>query len=402
MDTNRRNFLVAGGLGLASLGLPSLVESKETQKKKSVIFIHFGGGASQSETFVANPDSTDSYKSSTGYVKTKSGFYLGGYWDELAKNSHLYSPVHSFSHTNNGHNSGTVWVNSGYNFNNEEPQSAQQNPSYGSIISKYFGSNNLDSGLPNYITTSRVSGQDSAYLGSLYKPFSIDEQGKKNLSLLIEVDRLAERRNLLSNMDKQADEKFAKYRDQGYNIISGNVKEAFDISKESESTKEKYGKNRFGENLLLARRLIENGSKFVTASVGGFDLHSDIAKGMQNLVPNIDKAISQLLIDLHDRGLLKTTLVVITTEFGRTKINQNQGKDHWSYSIPLLLAGGQYGGAVIGQADKNSSVTKDNPFKPVDLLHTILTHVEIPTTQQFIDFSGRPRNIISEPSKLIV
>lgn len=407
MNTNRRNFLVAGGLGLSAMGLPSLVEGKETQKEnKAVILIHMGGGMSQSESFVANPDSIDSHKSTTGYTKTKSGFYLGGFWDELAKISNLYSLVHSFNHTNNGHNGGTVWVNCGYNFNNEEPQSAQNNPSYGSIVSRYYG-NNTPLGLPTYVTTNNVSGQKAAYLGNGYNPFSTSEEGKRNLTISVEVERFNHRMLVLEQMDKKfkagrTDKDIDAYKRQTRDILTGQTSKVFDIKNEPESIHNLYGKEDFAQKCLLARRLIENGSKFVTLSTGGFDLHTDIAKGMENLVPKVDRAISSLLIDLESKGLLQSTLVIITTEFGRTKINPTNGKDHNSRCIPLLIAGNNYSqGNIIGTADKNSSEFKDKPFYPIDLLRTIIDHMEIPVKTTNVDFSGRPRLILESESKII-
>lgn len=405
---DRRNFLVAGGLGLASLNLPNLSEGKEMQKKaKSVIFIHLGGGCSQSESFVANPDSIDGYKSTTGYTSTKSGFYLGGYWDELAKISNLFSLVHSFNHTNNGHNGGQVWVNCGYNFTNEDSQSAQTNPAYGSIIAKYYGANG-PTGLPNYISTSNYSGQKAAYLGNGYNPFSTSEEGRRNLGLGVEVERFNQRMLVLEQMDSKfksgrTDKDIDAYKRQTRNILTGETSKVFDISKEPESIRELYGKEDFAQKCLLARRLVENGSKFITLSTGGFDLHTDIAKGMQNLVPKVDRAISALLSDLQSKGLLETTLVIITTEFGRTKLNPQNGKDHNSRSIPLLIAGSKYSqGNIIGTATKNSDEFKDKPFYPIDLLYTIFQHMEMPSNLQYQDFAGRPKYMLSQDAKLII
>lgn len=406
---NRRSFLQTGALsfGMLGAGLPNVIGSPASSHNKSVIFIFLGGGISHAESFNAAPDSLDRYKSVTGYLQTKSGNYIGGNWANMAANDSLFTMVHSFGHVNAGHQSGTVWVNTGYNFTDENPGAAQTHPSYGSIVSKVYGTNLKENGLPTYVSTSRMTGQYAAYLGGMNNPFTIDNEGKKNLAISIETERFVQRFNTLRALDRNFSsikslEIVDEQKKQAFDIMFGASSKVFDLKDESEKMKEFYGKTSIGENLLLARRLVENGSRFVTAVHGGWDMHSDIKVGMDRLVPEVDKAISSLLIDLESRGLLSSTLVVVSTEFGRTPINATAGRDHWAKNTPLVLAGGKYKGGVIGEMDKNGFDIKSKPLYPVNLLSTILTHMDIPLSSQFTDFSGRPRFLVEGQDKSVI
>ena len=415
--TNRRHFLQAGALTLSSLGLPNLSFSDDKFKDKSVIFVFLAGGATHYETFTAIPTAKDKYRSVIDYVPTKHGFHLGGLWEKIAGLSDMYSVVHSFTHSNAGHQSGTNWVHTGYNFNDENQGAIQINPSYGSIISRSFGSNNPVNGVPTYVALSKIFGQNSAYLGSAYNPFTFDEQGKKSLTLSIENDRFVNRKDVLRMLDTRfTEDRSAKildsHKNQAFNILAGDVNKCFEISLESEETKKLYGDNAFAKQLMLARRLIQNGSRFVSAIHGGWDNHTDIQEALGRMVPEVDNALYALLTDLKNQGMLDSTMVVVSTEFGRTPLNSGSdgqgntrkpGRDHAPGVTPLLIAGGNYQGkGALGKVDANGFTVTDSPYHPIDLLHTILNHVEINPKGQFIDLSGRPRYIIDGESKIIV
>jgi hypothetical protein len=406
----RRTFIQTGVLGLGALGTntPSIYAQKDTSHKKSVIFLFLAGGMAHPESFNGAPDAKERYRSVNGYVQTKSGFYLGGTWQELAKVSELYSVVHSFKHGNAGHQGGTGWVNTGYNVTDENPGATQPHPSFGSIVSRVYGANNQQNGVPNYVAQGRVFGQNAAFLGAQNNPFAVDSEGKRNLKLSIPEDRFVQRYNTLLALDNKFNDLKQlqindAYKKQAYDIMFGASSQIFDVKNETEQTREAYGAKPIGEQMLLARRLVESGTKFVTIVHGGWDMHSNIEQGMKNLVPEVDKALAMLLEDLRVRGLLDSTLVVVGTEFGRTIVNKDNGRDHYPGVTPLLLAGGNYiGGKVIGAMDKNGFEVQENMYQPVDLLRTILNHMDIAPNAMFTDFSGRPRYLIDVPSKVIV
>jgi hypothetical protein len=405
----RRDMLSIGGLTLAGLGLPNIrIDGQEKQgSDPSVIMIFLAGGMSHAESFTAMPDSVGNYRSVTGYLKTKDGYYLGGYWNELAKNSNLFSVVHSFNHINAGHQGGTVYVNTGYNFNNENPGAASEHPSFGSIVSKTYGTNNTKIGTPHYIATNRVVGQSAGFLGGVHNPFTLDEEGKKSLILNVDSDRFVNRLKVLEGLDRKFNKDknvnlVTEHKKQGANILLGTSSKAFDLSSEKAAL-EQYGNTNLGKQLILARRLIEFGSRFVTAVDGDWDHHTDIKAAMERRVPPTDKAIAALLLDLKERSMLDNTLVVVATEFGRTPINANAGRDHYARTTPLLLAGGNYTGkGVIGEVDKNGfEVKSSSTYSPIDLLKTVLTHVGVSGTTQYTDPSGRPRYLVEGEAKII-
>lgn len=413
--TDRRTFLKTGSLALSGLGLSNLSIANDSFKDKSVIFVFLSGGATHYETFTAIPTAKDKYRSVIDYIPTKHGFHLGGLWEKISGISDYYSVVHSFTHSNAGHQSGTNWVHTGYNFNDENQGAIQQNPSIGSILSRSFGTNNPINGIPTYIVLSKIFGQNSAYLGTSYNPFTFDEQGKKSLTLSIENDRFTARKEVLRMLDKFDVDKKTKtidaQKNQAFNILAGDVNKCFETSLESEETKKLYGDNAFAKQLMLARRLIQNGSRFVSAVHGGWDNHTDIQEALGRMIPEVDHALYALITDLKNNGMLDSTMVVVSTEFGRTPLNggndgqgniRKPGRDHAPGVTPLLIAGGNYQGkGAIGKVDANGFAVTDSPYYPIDLLHTILSHVDIDTKTQFIDLSGRPRYIIEKESKII-
>jgi len=415
MITNRRNFLLAGGLGLSALGLPSFTESKEIQAgKKSVIFIHLGGGIASQEFSICKPDALDRARSTTGYTNTNSGFQLGGTFTQLAKVSHLFSTVHSFKHNNNGHQGATAWAGSGYNFTDENTGAAQKYPSYGSIIAKQFGPNS-QFGIPTYVTLNKTFGDGPAYLGNIYSPFNINEEGKKNLVLGVEIERFNQRMIVLNEMDKRfklsrTDKEIDSHKKQSHSFLTGTVGEVFNINNETNTIRELYGKDDWAIKCLMGRRLIENGVRFVTLNLGGWDFHDSIQQNFERQGPKLDHALATLIADLQQRGMLDDTLLIVTSEFSRTLLNKGNpavgvstpGRDHFSAINSLLIAGKNYGGSIIGESDKNGMEVVSNKFEPIDLLKTIITHMEIPVKTTNQDLSGRPRYILENDAKIII
>jgi uncharacterized protein (DUF1501 family) len=159
----------------------------------------------------------------------------------------------------------------------------------------------------------------------------------------------------------------------------------------------------FGRSLLTARRLIENGCKFITLTNNGWDMHTDIEDGFKNRAVELDKMLSIFLQDMQERGLLKNTLVVVCSEFGRTpKINVSSGRDHWNSVNSLILAGSNYGDSVIGKTDEKATTVSDKPFVPMDLSYTILNHFGYSKDDVLIDNQKRPRFPVEKEAKLIV
>ena len=197
-----------------------------------------------------------------------------------------------------------------------------------------------------------TSGNDprpSVYLTDTLRsqPYEAQGAGVKNLKLSVPKDRFGSKRELLGALDRrragiEASDALDSIQKQSYEMLLGRVAEAFDVKQESEASREQYGSG-VGEQLLLARRLVEAGTKFVTLSYGGWDMHSNISNSLKGRVPPVDKALAAFIRDIHARNMQKDVLLVVTGEFGRTyKINLNAGRDHWPRLSPLMLSGGNF------------------------------------------------------------
>ena len=402
----RRDFLKAGAIG-SSLVFSDLSFADAPLQDKSVIWVWLGGGPTQFDTFHAPTDAVpDIFRPVDGNITHPNGLAFGSLFKNLIKHGDKLTSVNSFSHRDSSHRQATQFMQTGQ-YNAKRDQTAGHDfPGHGAIISSIFGANHPVNGVPTYVKQGKIEGEDPAFLGGAYKPF--DPSNKENLVPKVKEDRFKDRKDLLDNFDKSRKflsataDSFTKIGDQAYNVILGTAKDAFDLEQESDSTKEKYGKSSVGNQLLLARRLSEFGTKFVTVNYGGWDMHGNISKALAGRVPPLDQALAALVGDLEDRGMTQDTLLVVTGEFGRTKLNANSGRDHWPSITTLLLAGGEYNhGRVIGKADKSYYPVSDK-FGPLDLSATIFDHFGIDPKVQKIDPAGRPRYLLDGEAQVIL
>jgi len=403
---NKRTFLKAGVIG-SSLIFSDTTFANAPLKNKSVIWVWLGGGPTQFETFHAPTDPVpDIFQPVDGFVTHPNGLAFGGLFKKLIQRGDKLTSVNSFSHRDSSHRQATQFMQTGQ-YNAKRDQTAgHEFPGHGAIVSSIFGANHPHNGVPTYVKQGRIEGEDPTFLGGAYKPF--DPSNKENLIPKVKEDRFKERKGLLDGFDKSRKflsstaDSFTKIGDQAYDVILGNAKDAFDLEQESDSTKDKYGKSSVGSQLLLARRLSEFGTKFVTVHYGGWDMHSNISGALQSKVPPLDQALAALVDDLEDRGMTQDTMLVVTGEFGRTKLNANGGRDHWPSITTLLLAGGNYShGRVIGEADR-AYYPSSNKFGPLDLSATIFDHFGIDSKIQKIDQAGRPRYLLDGEASVIL
>ena len=413
---NRRDFLRVGsiGAGMTAVGLSdeAFAQDQASLEDKAVVWIWLGGGPTQFETFHAPNDTVPSEWQPINGAKhdPKTNITLGEDWYELSKHTSKLNVVNSFSHKDSSHRQGTHFMMTGH-YNPERPTTAlAKYPYFGSIVSAVYGSNNPNNGVPTYVKQGKIEGDEGAWLGGAFKPF--DPSNKDNLTPRIEVNRFNNRKTLLSDLGSLSKEVSGRgaesvgfYKGQAYDVILGSAKDAFATEKESDPTKALYGSskaNDIGEQLILARRLIENGTKFVTLHYGGWDMHSNISNALKTKVAPIDKAISGFLQDVWDRGLNEKVLLVVTGEFGRTKINANAGRDHWPAITPMMMAGGKYqSGRTIGKANRSYEPT-ENPVGPLDLQATLFDHFGIGHDVQRVDMGGRPRYLLEGEAKVIL
>jgi hypothetical protein len=413
---NRRDFLRIGsiGAGMTAVGLSDEALSANTQSygDKSVVWVWLGGGPTQFETFHAPKDDVPSeWQPTNGRIyDSKTNISLGADWEELSKHTSKLNVVNSFSHKDSSHRQGTHFMMTGHYNPERTTTSAAKYPSFGSLVSSVYGTNHPQNGVPSYVKQGKIEGDEGAWLGGAFKPF--DPSNKDNLVPRIEIDRFNNRKELLGALGSASQRIPGKsatsvgfYKGQAYDVILGSAKEAFATDKEPEATKSLYGSekaNDIGEQMMLARRLVEHGTKFITLHYGGWDMHSNVSKALKGKVPPIDKAIAGFLQDLWDRGLNEKVLLVVTGEFGRTKINANAGRDHWPSITPMMMAGGKYeSGRTIGKADRSYSPT-ESPVGPLDLQATLFDHFGIDGSIQRTDMGGRPRYLLEGDAKVIL
>jgi len=410
VEFDRRNFMKIGGIsaGLSALGLSDADAQSLPANEKSVVWLWLGGGATHIETFDPKPMAPVEVRSTTGAVMTNGDFLLGGNFLKMGSRGDKIAVVRSFAHSNSSHRTGTHWVMTGHNSSDNTPQSTQKEPSYGSIVSSMYGANHPVNGMPTYVKINGISFDGPAWLGGQCQPYGASGEGVKNLKSRIESNRFLDRRNLVSSFDKlkltNDLELWGDLRKQSYGLILGKASEAFDIKKEPEASRKKYGGG-LGEQMLLARRLVENGTKFVTMHYGGWDMHSNIAKSLNSRMPPLDHALSTFIDDLYDRGMSKNVLLVVTGEFGRTyRVNKNAGRDHWAQLSPLMFSGGDFEmGRVIGESTAKAETPKSEPFRPKDVTATMFAHFGVdPAEIQRVDFAGRPRYFVENDARVIL
>ena len=414
----RRDFIrvgVVGALGLTLgdyLTMQSRADQKFFQSKegvaKSVIQIVLPGGMAHQESWDPKPEAPLEYRGPFGVAKTKlSGVVLNENFKHVAGAMSKMTVIRSIAGKEADHGRATYTMYTGY-----RKSPAIEHPSLGSVVSHEFGPRK---DLPPYVAVPNATEYGgTGYLGSQFGPFGIgSDPGRPNyqvrdLMLPPGVDdrRFSTRREIRGVVDdhfrRVADKSEALYAmDEFYQrayamISSPAAREAFDIHKETQATKDMYGTSDAGPRFLLARRLVEAGVRFVTVSYGGWDMHAGIESSMKRQAPGLDQGLAALVNDLDQRGLLASTIVLVTSEFGRTpKINASAGRDHFPRVYSVAVAGGGFKrGLVYGTSNSTASEPEENPVRMEDLLTTVYHQMGINADKELMAPGGRPIEII--------
>jgi uncharacterized protein (DUF1501 family) len=418
---NRRTMLTVGalsGLGLTLEGVLRVesaradrkhFESKEG-KAKSVIHIFLPGGMAHQDSWDPKPNAPVEYRGDLGVIPTKlEGVYLNECLKQTAQIADKITICRSMTHGEAAHERGTHNMFTGY-----RPSPALQFPSIGSVVSHEFGPRNS---LPPYVCIPSMPNvyAGSGYISSKYAPFSLGSDPAnpgfrvQDLALPGGVDenRFTTRRTILESVNDH----FAKreksdniaamdtFYQQAYSLISSpKAKAAFDINAEPAPLRDAYGRNEAGQRLLMARRLVEAGVRMVTLTYGGWDMHNQIRDGMRGQLPKFDQAFAMLITDLAQRGMLDSTLVMVSSEFGRTpKINANAGRDHWPKVFSVVLAGGGIKkGLVYGTSDATATEPEDNPLTVEDMAFTVYNCMGINADKELMAPGDRPIEIVDD------
>ncbi len=415
----RRATLKAGsiglGLGMAQLtALRSLANATASPKAKRVLFVFLTGGLSQHDSFDMKPDAPAEIRGEFRPIATRSpGLQICEHLPKLAKCADKFAILRGVSHTLAAHRLGSEYVNTG-----NRPLASLSFPGYGSVVAKETENENpVD--LPPVVSVPNANNQSPGFLGIKYAPLNTGatpQPGRpfsvRGISLGngLTVTDVAKRQSLLSDLDQtfkgyerqdQLLEGLDKFAEQAHAIISSRrSREAFDISKESPNFSKQFPEDAFGQSCLLATRLIESGVRFITLSLGGWDTHRDNFTSLkERRLPPLDGGLSSLLIGLEEKGLLDSTAIFVTGEFGRTpKINtrtEEGGRDHYPRCMFMLMAGGSVqGGQVVGESDDKATGPKNDAITPDDAAATFYRNIGVDFTKEYHSDTGRPITIV--------
>lgn len=356
----------------------------DAQRARSVILVYLDGGPAQTDTFDPKPDtSRDYYGNFKGVARTNvEGIYIGEKLPLLAGMADKYTLVRSLTHGVNAHETGHYAMITG-----DLSGGSVVYPSYGSVIS-YMKKDTYKGILPSYISVTSANSRfnEGGFLGNQYKSF---DTGGKPETRLYEVEgvmnkyvtkeRLDDRMALLDKFEKLPMDKqlIDSLRAVNMEFMWGESREVFNLADEPDSLRERYGMTRLGQSCLMARRLVEAGVPFINVRTTGWDTHKKHFQFMNNMLPDLDKALSALLADLDEKGLLDSTIVLCGGEFGRTpkvlwEAPWNGGRAHYGKAFSYLVSGGGFkGGMVLGATDRTGENVAERPVYPCDLIGTI-------------------------------
>jgi uncharacterized protein (DUF1501 family) len=435
---SRRVFLQAGALALGGLSLPDLLRARAASgnaaSPTSVILLYLSGGASQLETYDLKPEAPIEYRSIFRPISTNvPGIEICEHFPRQARLADKFALVRSLSHDVNIHSDGGIVVLTGKRPEVLDPssQSRSNHPDFGHVTSKFRGLG-ADATPPYIAIPQALYMTRPAYLGARHAALVVTDPTHENFRPPLvpiagrDVKTLENRKNLLAQIDRfRRDHDPAgnlhatdEFREQAFGLLtSTKVAAAFDLAREPDALRERYGRHLWGQSCLLARRLAEAGTAVISLTINtpkvgpeftNWDDHilnamrpGHFGGYMTTRLPYLDEALATLIEDIYDRGLDRQVLVVVATEFGRTpKLSQNAngtGRDHWPQAYSALLSGGGLRmGQVIGATNSKAEFPTERPYTPQDLLATIYRHLGIDCAKTLPDFFGRPIRILDE------
>jgi len=437
---SRRSFLQLGVAGMASLGLPQILRAKaesapESRKNTSVIMVWLDGAFGHMDTFDMKPEAPEAYRGLWKPIRTNvAGIDVTELFPKQARVADKFSVIRSLHHGTGDHFAGAHRMLTTKEMGVSGANQEGKFPAIGSLTHRAVGARRR--GMPGYVGVPYGSsvGLRPGYfgansLGTQHNPFDTgDPSGdgfriqNLNLAAGLNLSKLEDRRSLISHFDTRRKSlehlpdirAMDRFHEEAYEFVTGAAaRTAFDISREDVRLRDQYGRNTLGQSALLARRLVEAGSTFVTVHSGGWDHHWDLKASYERMLPQVDAAMATLFTDLEDRGMLETTMVILCGEFGRTpKMNDGgnggpagskgtPGRDHWGDAMSVVVGGGGIkGGTVVGSTDKLGERPKDRPLTPCNLHATIYDVLGIDPKMQLLDPTGRPVNVLDDPTPI--
>lgn len=414
---SRREFLYVGLVGGLGLSLGNFFKARAEQaalaetiapKAESLIHIFLPGGSAAQETWDPKPFAPIEYRGPLGTVDTVlPGVKFSQYMQHTAKIADRLTIVRSMTHGEAAHERGTHNMFTGY-----RPSPAIQYPAMGSVVAHELGSRN---NLPPYVCIPNVPNEfaGTGYLSTAHGPFSLGSDPARggfqvrDLNMMggISQERFERRRSILQTVDEhfrtveQSDNITAmdSFYQSAYALVSSKeAREAFNLAAEPAKIRDEYGRNDAGQRMLMARRLVEGGVRFVSLTYGSWDMHANIQRGVERQLPAFDQAFAALIRDLERRGMLEKTLVMVTSEFGRTpKINKDAGRDHWPRVFSVAFAGGGFKrGFVYGASDATGSEPESDPLSVENMAATVYNQLGVKHDKKLMASGSRPIDIV--------
>jgi hypothetical protein len=416
----RRWFLQTGLAGFAGLTLADTLRARAaagSRSARSVILFWLSGGPSQIDTWDPKPDAPPEIRGPYTTIPTSvPGVRFCEHLPRQAKLAHKLTVLRAVDCSASNHTPITMQAGNPLARRTDDGKDGGGYPSLGSVAARFRGPN--APGMPAFVGLAdswKADVYGAGHMGAAYEPVKGNElPGRLALAPGLDVPKLQDRVEFRRQFDRLQRDRDAgvqmtltdQYAEQALDmVVSPAVREAFDLSRESEKARDAYGRVSVGEKALLARRLVEAGSTFVLVSGrwGYFDHHGDkvppwggILKGLTPILPTIDRALTALVEDLDARGLLEQTLVLMLGEFGRSPVmTKDAGREHWTPVMSMLAAGGAGPhGQVVGGTDHKGGEIKSRKVTPSDLAATVFRHLDIPLDSQWVNPQGRPVPIV--------
>lgn len=401
-NLTRRHFLQVAGASVAGAGFLGQISLHADELKKNgraCILVWLGGAPSQMELWDPKPGTANGGE--TKAIDTAvSGIKIAHFWPKVAQRMKDVALLRTIVGKEAAHERGAYHLHTGRRLTG-----ASRHPNFGSVVAHEIGDPKSD--MPNFVSVG--STLSSGFLGVQFAPFEVSRPGElpENVAKPVGDDRLSRRLALLDSQNKDfaktGAEKLVQERQTLYErankLVNSPRLKAFQLDGEKDETKTAYGAGKFGQGLLVARRLVESGIPFVEVQRGGWDMHTDLYDRIKPAAAEVDQGLSQLLIDLKQRELLAKTLVICMGEFGRTpKLNSRGGKpgrDHWARNFNVLLAGGGIkGGQAIGKTSDNGQEITDRPLSVDDLFQSFCKAMTIDAGKELYTPEGRPLKIV--------
>lgn len=395
---------VSGWLDVLAVHAADSAKVQPRAKHKSCILLFMEGGPSHIDTFDPKPEnSTSEIKPISTAV---SGVQISEHLPKLATQMNDMALLRGMSTSEGSHGRARYYMHTGY----RSGAGGVVHPSLGAVASSFLGSETDE--LPNFVSIGDRS-YGAGYAGPFHAPIEVGNPalGIENLKVPDTLPAFDKRARLLDEMEKSFVDRMqigsveahrATYQ-RATQLMHSPKSKAFDITKEPDALRDAYGRNRFGEGCLLARRLVEQGVSFVEVQLGKWDTHEGNAKRVQNLSEQVDPAMSTLLTDLKQRGMLDSTLVIWMGEFGRTPtVGKRGGRDHYPRAWTSVLAGGGLRlGQAVGRTDKQGATVEERKVSAVDFMATVCKALEIDFTKEFHTSAGRPMRVVDKGEKVV-